>query len=276
MARIERDLVKKSFSSHAGQYDSHAVVQKRVISRFIEILKNSNVSPTSILDVGAGTGKLLGSLGEMFPNTDLAGVDLAFGMTKRAKERHTVSPKSFFICADAEHLPFRENCFDLIVSTSTYQWIDPLAPAFTEIYRLLKPGSQFHFALFGEKTLFELKESYKSASAFTDKSQVSRTHEFSTPENVLVALDAAGFTECLVNSELEVEIHPNVPALLRAVKGVGAKNAARSPDSGLSGRSVMERMMEIYRDKYSTNGGITATYHVLYGSGLKTGHHDTR
>jgi hypothetical protein len=31
----------------------------------------------------------------------------------------------------------------------------------------------------------------------------------------------------------------------------------------------MLRMMEIYREKYGVNGGVQATYHVLYGSGVK-------
>ena len=266
MAEIERELVRKSFSSHAQQYDSLALVQKRVTERFTELLQSTPISPASLLDIGSGTGRLLETVERMLPKTDLVGIDLAFGMTINAKNRLS---RAAFICGDAENLPFRDNCFDLAVSTSTYQWISPLETAFAEVYRVLKPKTSFCFALFGEKTLFELRESYKSAAISTARPAADRTHQFSTAQDVILALTAAGFTECRVKDELETEIHPDVPALLRCLKGIGAGSAARSSGGGLSGRSTMLRMMEIYERNYGTNGGVQASYQVLYGSGVK-------
>jgi len=266
MADIERELLRKSFSSHARQYDSLALVQKRVTDRFTELLKGSPVSPAALLDIGSGTGRLLESIGQILPETELVGIDLAFGMTKSAGNR---LGRAVFVCGDAENLPFNDSCFDLVVSTSTYQWITPLEPAFTEVYRVLKPNTSFSFALFGEKTLFELRESYQKAALSAERPAADRTHQFATAKDVVSALTAAGFTECRVNDEIETEIHPDVPALLRSLKGIGAGSAARSSGSGLSGRSVMLGMMKIYMEKYGTNGGVQATYQVLYGSGRK-------
>lgn len=266
MADIERELVRKSFSSHAQQYDSLALVQKRVTDRFTELLKSTPVSPASLLDIGSGTGRLLATINQMLPKTDLVGIDLAFGMTKSAGNRLS---RAAFVCGDAETLPFSDSCFDLVVSTSTYQWITPLEPAFAEVYRVLRSKTSFSFALFGEKTLFELRESYKNAASSAERPAADRTHRFSTAMDVITALTAAGFTECRVKDEIETEIHPDVPALLRSLKGIGAGSAARSSGGGLSGRSVMLRMMKIYEEKYGTTGGVQATYQVLYGSGRK-------
>ena len=87
MAEIERELVKKSFGRHAGQYDSLANVQKKVTNRFTELLSTGSTPPSALLDIGAGTGRLLEKVSRIFPDSDLVGVDLAFGMTKIARTR---------------------------------------------------------------------------------------------------------------------------------------------------------------------------------------------
>lgn len=269
MAKIERELVKRSFDSHAVQYDSLASVQKKITDRFAELLENSITPPDSLLDIGAGTGRLLEKVSRMFPHTSLVGIDLAFGMTRVARHRLEQTGRAAFICSDAEELPFCDGSFDLIVSTSTYQWISPLEKAFAEVYRSLKPDSSFCFALFGENTLFELRDSYRRAVVESGRAAADRTHRFASAAEIIAALTAAGFTGCSVHEEMERETHPDVPALLRSIKGIGAGNAAGNRDKGLSGRNAMLRMMEIYRGLYGGTGGVQATYHVLYGCGRK-------
>lgn len=268
MAVIERELVKKSFGSHAGQYDSLALVQKKVIARFVELFGDRLPRSGSLLDIGAGTGRLLAALQRLVPQTELTAMDLAFGMTRQARNRLEQSQRVCFVCSDAEELPFSDNCFDIVVSTSTYQWISPLDAAFTQAYRVLKPGGRFCFTLFGEKTLYELKESYRQAASSSRVPAPDRTHDFASEADVRRAMTGAGFGNCSVMAEMETEIHPDVPALLRSLKGIGAGSAAPR-NGGLSGRSAMLDMMEIYRKGYSVNGGVRATYHVLYGTGEK-------
>jgi malonyl-CoA O-methyltransferase len=269
MAEIERELVKKSFGSHAGQYDSLAAVQKKVTDRFAELLEISTAPPASLLDIGAGTGRLLDKFGRLFPAADLIGIDLAFGMTKVARTRLEHNSRAICICCDAETLPFCDNSFDIVASTSTYQWISPLEKAFAEVYRVLKADSRFFFALFGKKTLFELRDSYSRAVVESGRPITDRTHRFAAAEEVISAMTAAGFTDCSMHEEMERELHPDVPALLRSIKGVGAGSAVKVSGGGLSGRSIMLRMMEIYRENYGRTGGVQATYHVLYGTGRK-------
>jgi malonyl-CoA O-methyltransferase len=269
MAEIERELVKKAFGRHAGQYDSLAKVQKKVTDRVAEMLTSCISPPATLLDIGAGTGRLLEKVSRIFPETDLVGVDLAFGMAQIARNRLEHINRASLVCSDAENLPFQENSFDIVVSTSTYQWISPLEKAFEEAHRVLKPSGRFMFALFGEKTLFELKESYRNAAIHADRPLADRMHRFATDAEVLAVMRCAGFSGCSVHNEIEIEVHTDVAALLRSIKGIGAGNAIRTSDRGLSGRSTMLRMMEMYRDKYAANGGVKASYHVLYGSGEK-------
>jgi len=269
MSDIVKDIVRKAFSTHADYYDSLAVVQKRVTDRFTELLSNNTAPSQAILDIGAGTGRLLEALNKKFPDAELVGVDLAFGMTSYAKKRFQESANVSLACGDAECLPFRDGSFDLVVSTSTYQWLDPLESAFAEAFRVLRPSGRFSFALFGERTLFELRESYKSAVSTAGRAFPDRTHKFVSRENVLDMLRVAGFQTVSAESEIEVEVHGEVKELIRSLKGIGAGSASGSTPGGLSGRRVIEGMIQVYNDRFSVPGGVPATYEVIYGKALK-------
>lgn len=269
MAEIERSRVKKAFSRHAEQYESLARVQKRVVDRFFELFMEQGVSPENLLDVGSGTGILINDIRRRLPHISITGVDLAFGMICCAKNRLSDAAMVKLVCGDAESLPFSDCCFDMVVSTSTYQWLSPLDESFKEVWRVLKPGGRFCFAFFGDKTLFELKNSYSTAVRHVNTCHADRLHQFPVSGEVQMALEAALFDKIVVFDELEVERYPDVYSLIRAVNGIGAGSAARRTETGLAGRSVMLKMIDIYRERYGTADVVPATYQVLYCAGSK-------
>ncbi|HZV82601.1 MAG TPA: methyltransferase domain-containing protein, partial [Geobacteraceae bacterium] len=243
MTQIDRTRVRRAFSEKADSYDALAVVQQRVVMKFLERIITLGNEPSTLLDVGAGTGRLLESLLHRYPSVFAVGLDMAHGMARSAARRLPAGSNATLVCGDGEHLPFRDCSFDMVVSTSTYQWLTPLDSAFREAIRVLRPGGRFCFAMFGESTLMELKESYRRALLLHGSGTVDRSHRFSSRAETLVALERAGFMGCRVTSEMEVEIHPDVPALLRSLKGIGAGNAAAVRGKGLGGRSVTAAMI---------------------------------
>jgi len=260
VSNIDRLKVQGSFHRQAGDYDDHAVVQRRVVQRLTGRLRSQGVQPARLLDVGAGTGRLLASLCEAYPAALAVGADLALGMCRTASA-NLAGTGVQLVNADAERLPFATGSFDLALSTSTFQWLTSLDAAFGEVKRVLVPGAPFCFALFGEKTLFELRDSYKKVLGGAP----DRTHSFFSRDEVLQALRRSGFLEPEVVSEMEVEYHPDVPELLRSLKRIGAGSTAPVSCRGLSQRRVMMDMMEAYRDEYARDGRIPASYEVVYG-----------
>jgi malonyl-CoA O-methyltransferase len=268
MSGIDRTTVRRSFDSGAREYDRYAVVQKRVLARFFRLLP-PDITPAAILDIGSGTGALLRDLAVSYPEARLIGVDLAFGMGMIAKERLAGNRRVSFLTADADQLPFAESSFDLVVTTSTFQWLESLETAFRELRRVLRPGGRFCFALFGSRTLFELRESYRMAVQRAGGLAVDRTHRFKSVEDVSEALSIAGLDAEYLASEFEEETHPDVRHLLHSIKRIGAGNAAPIRARGLSERRVMLAMMEIYRRLYGVDDGVPATYEVIYGVGQR-------
>ena len=268
---IDRNRVRTAFDSHAAEYETYACVQRRVVERFLVLLAQVHPTPRAILDIGCGTGRLLKGVAERFPGAALAGIDLAPAMVAAARSALTGRVGAEVHTGDAEQLPFPDGSFDLVVSTSTFQWLEYLDTAFAEAYRVLIPGGSFRFALFGARTLCELKESYRAALSRHGQEAGDRTHRFAAPPAVASALDRAGFYGCRVWSEDEIELHPDVPTLLRSLKKIGAGNASPDRARSLAERRIMLKMMKLYEETYGRDGGIPATYEVIYGEGFRKG-----
>ncbi|MDD2338538.1 MAG: methyltransferase domain-containing protein [Geobacteraceae bacterium] len=271
MSKIDRSTVRKSFNKGAPRYEDTVIVQKMVIEQILSNLEKLSPQhfPLRILDVGAGTGLLLRSLRKSCPEAFLAGLDLSPGMGVTATGSLPEDGNFLYVVGDAEDIPFADETFDLVVSTSTFQWLSALGKAFSEAKRVLAPGGMFLFALFGEGTLHELKSSYRSVLLAENAIGKDRSHNFFPREVVEKDLYEVGFSEITVENYFEKEYYPDVPAFLRALKGIGAGTAASRPAGGLGGRRIITKMMEFYQRNFSDERGVPVSYEVIHGKGMK-------
>lgn len=93
------------------------------------------------LDIGCGPGDVTAALGRAAGPDGLAlGVDISVPMLQRAvgKQADNVG----FVRADAQRLPFREGCFDLVTCLAALQLVPAPAGVLTEMARVLAPGGQ--------------------------------------------------------------------------------------------------------------------------------------
>lgn len=265
--RIDKHKVGRSFHKQAGEYDQHASVQKRVVNRLVSLVK-SHVDgiPTNILDIGCGTGHLLSSLREQFPHSRLNGLDLAYNMTQCAAER--LGTGALFVNADAEHLPFRNGAFDLLVSTSTLQWLDTLDIFFQQAHRVIHANGLLCVAFFGGRTLCELRDCYRDvvlqrsgcSSGYED-----RLHRFMDRKSAKNALERVDFDQATIISEIETDYYSNVHDLLRSIKQIGAgASAQENSTGGLGWRGILDEVSRIYSERYGMGDKVPATYEVLY------------
>jgi malonyl-CoA O-methyltransferase len=263
-AGAAKQRIGGSFHRRAGDYDRHAVVQKRVVARLDELIAaHMSAAPARLLDIGCGTGSLLAALQGRYPQAALCGLDLAFNMAQRTASRF--GRDALIVNADAEHIPFGDQTFDLVASASTLQWVPQLDLCFREFRRVLTRRGLICTAFFGERTLWELQESYREALKRSGmEERRTRLRRFLSSCEVVDKLHELGFRHLDVTSEMEVERHADVPELLRAIKGIGAATPAGSAAGGLGWRRVLNDMADIYRARFGDNGTIPATYEVIY------------
>lgn len=92
------------------------------------------------LDVGCGSGVLLGRIARARPGIRLVGIDLSPAMLAEARAER--GREIGFVAASAARLPFRSTAFGLVLSASAlHYWRDP-AGAFVEMRRVMRPGGR--------------------------------------------------------------------------------------------------------------------------------------
>lgn len=100
-------------------------------------LQHLAIAPEStILDVGCGTGLLLQQLSERYPAATLVGLDSSAEMLAVAREK--LSPAIALHLGEANQLPFSNQQFDYVISTSAFHYFRNPSKVLQEFSRILK------------------------------------------------------------------------------------------------------------------------------------------
>ena len=89
-----------------------------------------------ILEIGCGPGALAGALHRWYPNAEITAVDRDSEFVRYAKEHE---PGIEFVEGDATNLSFEDNSFDVAISNTVSEHIEP-SEFYGEQLRVLKPG----------------------------------------------------------------------------------------------------------------------------------------
>ena len=138
-----RDLA--AFEDRAAKYDSGWLgkMHHEIADRTATIALQAVPSPQRILDVGCGTGYLLRELAERAPEAiALAGIDPAPAMIDTASKLPHDARLTFLSGVGAENLPYLDETFDLVVSSTSFDhWSDQCA-GLRECARVMRSGGQ--------------------------------------------------------------------------------------------------------------------------------------
>jgi ubiquinone/menaquinone biosynthesis C-methylase UbiE len=139
---MARDRDVAAFGARAQHYDEgwRGQLHHEIADRTADLALACVPAPRRILDVGCGTGYLLGRLGARAPQADaLAGIDAAPAMIETAQGT-AADDRLRFLVGTAEQLPWPAGTFDLVVSTTSFDhWADQRA-GLAECARVLAPG----------------------------------------------------------------------------------------------------------------------------------------
>ncbi|MBI5492844.1 MAG: methyltransferase domain-containing protein [Deltaproteobacteria bacterium] len=268
--------IRRSFSEAASTYDSSSGLQMEVADELAamaaglaarkEYACQPSLAPMPVfagtdhlvLDIGCGTGRLIGSLKRSFPGSIVLGSDIALPMVMKAREN--LKACGGLTVSDCESLPFMDSIFDMVVSSLTYQWTD-ISASISEAQRVLKPGGLFLFSTLGPMTLRELRECTGAGApaAFKDAVEVSSE------------LKRAGFEEAASGRKTIVKRYGSLKELARTLKNIGAApRPSGCRDKGLSKGAPLRRAGAAYEERFpSPEGGIVATYEIIFASGVK-------
>ncbi len=89
-----------------------------------------------ILEIGCGPGALAQSLARWYPDSEIVSLDRDTAFIQFARKQ---APHIKFVEADAAALPFKDKSFDVVISNTVQEHIEP-SRFFGEQYRVLKPS----------------------------------------------------------------------------------------------------------------------------------------
>ena len=268
-SHIHRPHVKRSFSGACHTYDEHAVLQREIADRLLAHLNFTKLEPKRILDIGCGTGYFTRLLVEKYKKAEVTALDLSETMVNHTKTQHRMRMpwhgKRQHCVADGCALPFTEGSFDLITSNLAMQWVADPKEMMMEMRRILAPNGLTLFATFGRRTLAELRQSLAELS---HGSQSRAGHVLPFPDVMSLGdvLSKLPFEAPVIDSDLFTLTYPDVMALVRELKGLGASSAAISGRAnGLYGRKLLKDLDASYGEKHRTEDGkVRATFEAIY------------
>ncbi|XP_039176406.1 arginine-hydroxylase NDUFAF5, mitochondrial isoform X2 [Crotalus tigris] len=173
------------------------------------------------------------------------------------------------IIADEEFLPFKENTFNLVVSSLSLHWVNDLPKALHEVHRVLKPDGVFIGSMFGGDTLFELRCSLQLAELEREGGFSPHVSPFTAVSDLGHLLGRAGFNTLTVDSD-EIQVnYPGMFEIMADLQGMGESNCCwnRKP---MIHRATMLAAAAVYKELYGNNDGtIPATFQIYYMIGWK-------
>lgn len=273
----KKGLIKRDFSRAASTYDAKSTLQRRVGEELLvyHLPRSTGLpdSPERLLDIGCGTGALLGPLPGTYPQASLVvGCDLSPVMARAAKDG-APTKRVAVAAADCERLPFRDASFDIAVSNLTFQWSTDLTGALKEAARVLRPGGVVAFSTLASETFRELREAVfiaeKSAGGHWVPPALPAMMEFKTAEAIEGAAAKAGFSSVKVHTEEIRKVYPDLWEMLRTLRALGAGLKSAAGDTSLARGALLKEVSRLYEELHTaydarTGKGITATYDVAY------------
>ncbi|XP_064131839.1 arginine-hydroxylase NDUFAF5, mitochondrial isoform X5 [Loxodonta africana] len=191
-------------------------VGSRVADRVYDIARDFPLA----LDVGCGRGYIAQHL-----NKETVGKFCQADIAENAlKNRIETEIPTLSVLADEEFLPFRENTFDLVVSSLSLHWVNDLPRALEQIHYVLKPDGVFIGAMFGGDTLYELRCSLQLAETEREGGFSPHVSPFTAVTDLGHLLGRAGFNTLTVDTD-EIQVnYPGMFELMEDLQGIGNLN----------------------------------------------------
>jgi SAM-dependent methyltransferase len=142
LSRLFRGPLALQFGRLASRWDS--MRDPEHLASVESALAEVDPPPARVLDLGTGTGAAALAIARRWPESEVVGVDIARQMVEEARRKlpTELASRVRFDVADAAHLPFLDESFDLVVLAN-------MIPFFAELARVVAPGGTAVFGFSG-------------------------------------------------------------------------------------------------------------------------------
>ncbi len=140
-------------------------------------------APTSVLDVGAGTGGWYRAIRRVVAdNPEYVGLDRSAGILERLQRETAGDPRAHIVLGDAQELPFDAERFDWVGCHFMLYHVPDIQRALSQAWRVLRPGGLLACATNGAhayRELGEIGQEVREALGLGPAALESVSHRFS-------------------------------------------------------------------------------------------------
>lgn len=262
-ARIfDRHLLRRRRDRAAAAFGDHDFLIAEVAERLLDRLDDITHRFPLALDLGCRTGLMSALRGGRGGIETLLQADLSPSMLGHAR---AAGPA---LVADEEWLPIRQGALDLVLSNLNLHWANDLPGALLQIHTALKPDGLFLGAMFGGRTLQELRDCLMRAELAETGGVSPRVSPFAEVADAAALMQRAGFALPVVDSETITVTYGDIMKLLADLRGMGEANLVVDRLHRPTRRSVIAHAAALYAQDYAAaDGRLNATFQILFLTG---------
>lgn len=215
--------------------------------------------------VGAGGGLFAEAIRGRAGDERLSQTESAPELSALAAAR---APEAETMMSAEEDLTLEAGAYDLLISGMTLHRVDDPVGLLTQMRLALKPDGLLLAALFGGRTLHELRAAFAEAEAEVEGGMSPRVLPMGEIRDLGGLLQRAGFALPVADVD-RFEVAYETPFhLMRDLRAMGEANALIQRRKTFSRRATFMRMAEIYAANFSRpDGRVTATFELVFLTG---------
>lgn len=252
MTIFNRKLLRINQARIINNFADYNFIYHEIISRIkenISLISNRNFN--SILKLGILDDYQLDINTDLIINTSL------------------FKNKFCHIICDDQHLAFKANSFDLIISNLNLQFINDIDEFIKQIYYLLKKDGIFIASFFGEENLKELNHAMQISENEIYGGVSPRLPPTIDVKSAAMLLQKYGFKNSTSTHEKLSVSYKNVTSLLKDIKYMSLSNIMNKKTNKFFTKTLLKKVIANYHHLYENNNQINATFEVIIMIGTK-------
>ncbi|MFZ4076439.1 MAG: methyltransferase domain-containing protein [Legionellaceae bacterium] len=202
-----KNKIKASFNQAWASYDDHALLQKKICTELVNLLKFNTKIYDHIADIACGTGISTEALITACQPSTLYAIDFSEQLLQRA-QRKLIHSNTQFMLADFDEIFLPKHTLDLMFSSMGLQWSLNLKETLHHLHSFIQPRGSLAFAIPVDGTFPELHSTSKNI-----------LHRASSLESILAA---TGFKHHSITTQTYIESFTSQKEALYSIKNIGA------------------------------------------------------
>ncbi len=241
---VDKKLVASSFEASAATYEENALVQREISGQLMSLLERYDITGYKrVFEIGCCTGVLTGLICASGSVDALYVNDIVEEFCSITRQRVGGGAGDVeLLPGDIEAVQFPRS-LDLVISSSTFQWMSDLPRLFENISCSLQSKAHLAFTIFGPGTMTEI-------------AQITGRSLLYYSEKDLLAMLEDRYSITSMHTETKCLYFPTVRAVLRHIQQTGVGGLGRAQWT----KSRLRDFEQQYTKKFSADLGVPVTY----------------